>query len=73
MTGQIDSLFGKTKKIVVAKLLGVSPATVTLLNNGDRKPSSDLILRFRDVLDMPAAEIWSRFHDGGNSDQPTAN
>lgn len=73
MAGQIDSLFGSTKKIEVAKLLGVSPSTITLLNSGQRKPSNELIKRVSAALNIPAPVIWERFYNGGNLEQPTAN
>lgn len=71
MIGRVDALFdGKTsKKKEIAALLGVSPATITLINKGERSPSTRLINRFSEVLAIPAAQVWAHFN-GGQS-EPT--
>lgn len=68
MVGRVDALFldpvKKKKKKEIAQLLGVSPATVTLLNDGKRNPSTQLINRFSEVLNVPAAQVWAHFNSG---------
>ena len=45
-------------KSMLAKQLGVSRSYITLLEQGRRKPSAELLFRMSEVLGCPVTEIY---------------